>query len=796
MGSLRRLTRVALLAITCFLASCGSSQSRYQGYVDSGRHFLASGNLDKASVEFRNALQIEPHGAEALYLNGRVAEQRGNLREAVGYYQSALDVSPNDTRARAGLAKSFVLVGAPQRALDVIGPGLIDHPDDPDLLAARAAALHGIRDDVEARRDAERAVQAAPNNEDAIAVLAAILLKSGDAERAITLVHDAVGRIPGSIALRGVLASLYVTAGQESNAEEQMRQIIRLGPGELQPRAQLASRLVERHELDAAQQVLEQAVKDLPRKQEAQLALVAFLNTQRSQTQALQRLRDFSTADPDNDELRLALGTLQQKDGATAAADATFRQVIQHSGVHPAGLAARDCLAALELAANHVNAANRLIAEVLAVSPGDADALILRANLSLSHGDPADAIVDLRTVLRDQPRSVVLQRSLARAYVAKGQPALAEETLRAAVETLPESTALKIDLAQLLIQADRASQAVSLLEAAVQHTTDAADLREMLIQAYRANRDLAAAHRAAEDLKALRPEDATGYYLAGLIAQDQKRLDESARNLERAYQLRPTALEILTALTRSSLARGRPAEAVGRLRKVLSSKPDDAATLDLLGATYLESKEFSQAQEVLSHAVAVAPRSWPAWRDLARVKLAQNDTAGAIEAYRAGLGIAPTEPRLNTELAALFEKLGRTDEAIGIYSTWLKADPNSQPLVANNLAMLLVTYRTDAVSLDRARSLTQRFELSDDPSLLDTSGWVHYQRHEFPAAVALLERAADHSPDSKVIRAHLDLARNALAGATPATTATPVTVPDRKTPLPRPESGKLDNPPL
>ena len=412
MHSFCRLARAALLTVICLLAGCGSSQTRYQRYLESGRHFLASGNLDKASVEFRNALQIEPHGAEALYLNGRVAEGRGNLREAINYYQSALDVSPGDSRARAGLAKAFVLGGAAQRALDLIGPGLIDHPNDPDLLAARAAALHEMKDDAEARRDAERAVQGAPNNEDAISVLAALMLKTGDAERAITLVHDAVTRMPGSIALRRVLASLYVTAGQEPNAEEQMRQIIRLSPGELQPRLQLANHFVEQHELDAAQQVLLQAVKDLPHKQEAPLALVAFLNTQRSQAQALQALRDFSSADPDNDELRLALGTLQQKDGATLDATATFRQVIQHSGVHPAGLAARDCLAALELAAGHVDAAKQLIAAVLAASPGDDDALILRADLSLSHGDPADAIADLRTVLRDQPRSVIDRKSV------------------------------------------------------------------------------------------------------------------------------------------------------------------------------------------------------------------------------------------------------------------------------------------------------------------------------------------------------------------------------------------------
>ena len=91
------------------MAGCGNSHSRYQGYIERGRRYLVAGNLDKASVEFRNALQIEPRNDEALYLNGRVAERRGNLREAVEYFQSAVDVDPKDVRARAGLAKLFVL---------------------------------------------------------------------------------------------------------------------------------------------------------------------------------------------------------------------------------------------------------------------------------------------------------------------------------------------------------------------------------------------------------------------------------------------------------------------------------------------------------------------------------------------------------------------------------------------------------------------------------------------------------------------------------------------------------------
>ena len=747
------------------MAGCGGAHSRYQSYLERGRQFLAAGNLDKASVEFRNALQIEPHSDEALYLNGRVAERRGNVREAVDYYQSAVDADPNDARARAGLAKVFVLAGATQRALDVITPGLLDHPDDPDLLAARAAARHQLKDDFEARQDAERAVQLSPGNENALSVLAALALRAGDTDRAIALIRDAVAKSPDSVDLRRILASIYLTSGQTQNAEEQMRQIIHLDPTDMTPRLQLANHFVEAHELDPAQQILVQAVKDLPAKEGAKLALVDFLNLKRSHEEAQKALRDFIAHDPDNDELRLALGTLQQSDGATQDAIATYQEVIRRDGIHAGGMAARDRLAALEISAGQEDAGKKLIAQVLAESPRDNDALVMRAEMSLAHGDPTNAIVDLRIALHDQPRSVVLERTMARAYIAKGQPALAEETLRGASEAMPEDASLKIDLAQVLIQTDRASQAVALAEEAVQHTPDNAELRQTLIQAYMANRDLPAARQAAEDLKTLRPEDAGGYHLAGLIAHDQNRLDDSEKNLERAYQLQPASFDIISSLTRLSLERGRHAEAIDRLQHVLSHDANNVQVWDLLGGTYLETKDLAHAQEALNRAIAIAPRSWAAYRDLAEVKLAGNDANGAIEEYRVALQLAPTEPRLVTELAALYEKLGRVDEAIGLYEALLEQDPGTQQLAANNLAMLLVTYKTDAASLDRAQTLTAHFDLSDNASLLDTTGWVHFKRREYQDAVVVLERAADRSPDSKVIRSHLDMARTALANA-------------------------------
>src|SRR5262249_42368566 len=115
-------------------------------------------------------------------------------------------------------------------------------------------------------------------------------------------------------------------------------------------------------------------------------------------------------------------------------------------------------------------------------------------------------------------------------------------------------------------------------------------------------------------------------------------------------------------------------------------------------------------------------------------------------------------PALVTDLAALYERLGRIDDAIHQYETLHAHDPHLA-LASNNLAMLLVTYRKDRASLDKARQLSASFANSGNGALLDTHGWVTFKQGDYMAALAVLEQAVERAPDSKVIHYHLAMAQ-------------------------------------
>ena len=93
-----------------------------------------------------------------------------------------------------------------------------------------------------------------------------------------------------------------------------------------------------------------------------------------------------------------------------------------------------------------------------------------------------------------------------------------------------------------------------------------------------------------------------------------------------------------------------------------------------------------------------------------------------------------------------------------MYENIISREPGSVA-AANNLAMLLVSYRTDASSLERAEQLTGKLSQASEPSILNTRGWVKFKRGEFQESLSLLQQAVDKSPDSPLMRYHLGMAQ-------------------------------------
>jgi tetratricopeptide (TPR) repeat protein len=757
------LTVAVALAFASATGCGGGAQERKAAHVERGQAYLAAENYDKALIEFKNALQIDPKDTEALFEAGVAHEKLGRPGQAVASYEAAIDLSPKHDHlaARAGVARLYIMSGLPDRALELLKLALEQHPDDPTLLALRAVARKRQGDTVGALADAERAVKLAPDQELAVAVLSGLYLSAGDKARARTIIEQAVARLPKSVDLRLVLVRIYILDDDKPDAEAVLRELVRIKPHDAAHRVRLGQFYARTERPDDAEATYRQAIRDIPDDDGLKLSLIDFLATQRGDAVAERQLLRLIAESNHDSQLEFALAKFYESRGHPEQAETVFRQVMGREGLNAAGFLARDQLANLYVREKNVPAAINLVNEVLEKSPRDSDALFLRGVVSLAQGNPRPAIADLRAVLRDQPNSPWALRALARAHLANGEPDEAEQILRRSVEAAPNDLPSHLELAQLFIGIGKIEQAESLLAGVVNEHPDSAEAADLQFQVSMTTRDYAAAESAANALLAMRPKQAMPYLYEGRLAQARGHLDKAIDWYSKGVEAQPDALEPLTEQIRLIYSVKGAGAAMKQLEEFSSRYADNPLGPDAKGELLMREGKVSAAREAFEAAIRRAPKWWIAYRDLASEQLADKEYDAAIATLRNAEKVVDAPEAIDLELAQALERIDKTDAAIAEYEELLHRYPQAD-LAANNLARLLATYKSDNASLDRAKVLAARFAQSANPSFLDTYGWVLYKRGEVAASVPVLERVVATVSNDPVAHYHLGMAQSQL----------------------------------
>lgn len=755
-GRLVRTPLVAALAVVLTLTACTGAQTRKLEFMHRGQEYLAHGDYQRARIEFRNALQIAPKDAAVRYLNGVVAEDLGDARGAAQFYKGAIDEDPDDIPARARLGTLFFLYGSPKDALAEVRPSLVKHPDDPRLLVVRAAAGSHLNQPG-ALADADRAYELAPRSEDTVAVLTGLYIKAGRRADAEALLEKGIADIPDTVSLRLALVEQFQEAHESPKAEALLKQLVALQPKNPAYRIDLAHFYAVSNRLDEAEAALRQGLQGLPDSSAMRAALVDFLRSRRSPAAAETELHTLIAAHPDDANLHLQLAALYSADNQLSEAEAEYGKVISQDGAGQAAIEARDDLAGLRLRQHDTAGAESLIAQVLSKDPNNDDSLRMRAGLELAHGDARSAVADLRAVLRDEPDSIIDLRMLAAAQAASNEPDLAEQTLRQAMQEVPSDPSAALDLIGLLDRGGRQDRAAQVAVAlAQQHPKDPLVLAAAF-QAELTARSLKEATATAAALRNAAPRNPVGYYLSGLAADASADSAGAIAYYRKAIALAPDAREPLEALTRLYARQGKTDLALQELASVAQSQPKDPLPPALTGEIQFALKRLPEAAQSFTTAIALDPSWMPAYRGLAHVEVAQRNVDGAIHTLESARGKAKPPEAVDMDLASLYQGLGRSSDAVAAYQQGLKDNPSSDE-TANDLAMLLLTTRSDRASLDQALSVAQRFGNSSNPYYVDTLGWVQYKRGDLTRALSALGQAVNLAPSVPVLRYHLAMA--------------------------------------
>lgn len=759
--TVHRILRAAACGAALFaLAACGSKADRLQSSLDKGADYVRLADWDKANVEVRNVLQIDPKNAQAYFIAGQVAEGKREIQRAFGSYNKAVELKPDHFEAKVGVARIYLLAGDPVKAEKNLGEVLAVEPKHVGArtiqaaVAARNGNVAGAVAQAKALIDEQKSAPV-----DASMLLAGLYANQGNDAQALATIEAALKAQPKDLSLLRVAAQIAGSASAPALQDKTVsfyQRATAQAPKNIELWNAWALHHSRRREVDRAEEVLRASVKAEPDDSQRTLALLGFLSSQRGVDVAEKAFLAAIKDKPKDTVLQFGLVNLYR--GSERADDArrVLQQIIETNKDAP-GLVARNQLAAEHWQRGKVDAARSLVAEVLTASPRDNAALILRGRILLADGDARNAVIDLRGAARDQPGSAEVAGLLAQAHRRAGEPQLAREVLSDAVKFKPDNPELRLLLAADLADAKDFKAAGAEVDSAIKAAPGNLRAYDVKAQLAVVQKDLVSAEKVFVSYKTQYPNEPTGFVRLGQFYADQKRFDAALKEYDAAIRLAPQAPGPTLSAIGLLIAQRRFDEANARIDAMLARDPKQLLAYQLRGEVASARGDLAQAEAAHRKFIEQAPQATTGYLALARIALKRNDLAAALAVIEQGEKAIPSDPSLPATRAEWLSRAGRADEAIALYESLVKRAPDDDAF-ANNLAYLLVESKGDKTSLDRALALAQRFKGSSNPGHLDSLGWAHYKLGQYAEAVAPLERAASLAPDSPLLQLHLGLA--------------------------------------
>jgi tetratricopeptide (TPR) repeat protein len=353
----------------------------------------AEGKQAEAERQLEEVLKENPRSTEGLLLQGQIALQRGNGRDAVQVFRTVLKEQPD-------LADAYTLLG-------------------------RAHALLGETN--LARENFDKALAINPRLLDAQVALANLDIAEGRTKEARLRLEDLLKLDPGSVGGLGLLLALQVSERNWAATEQTLARLRAAGANTTAADLTEGDLLQARQEWEKARAAYERAAAASPEAPEPLVALVRLEIRQGKLPQAQSRLERVLAQHPKHPYALGLLGEVALLQGDAAGAKARFQQATR---IKPDWATPWLTWATLELSEQQPVEARRILLAGLAANPRNEELRLLLASSLSEAGQVEPAIQEYETILKQNPRAVLAANNLA-ALLAdqKGDPQSLERAL-------------------------------------------------------------------------------------------------------------------------------------------------------------------------------------------------------------------------------------------------------------------------------------------------------------------------------------------------------------------------------
>ncbi len=755
--------------------------------------------------KFKSALNTlakvaDQTSAEANLVKADTLLKLGEVTPALNTYSAVLDVQPDNTQARLGLAQAYAEQNQYQKSFKLLQELKAAQPNDPEIAFFEAKLAAGDGDLNQAEELLTNALQYLPNTDVITPVKANIL-------RALTEVLSRQGRPNEAMIYTKILSEAFPGMEVATGQYEEALQHAKIG--ELDKASDILESLIEKYpgfskatELLATINYLrgnqEEAAEYFEKDYDPELATdttnqIALINSikMNNPNEVVSILENAD--DLESNPTKLALyGTALLKTGATDKGVATLQKAINlypqdtHASIlladyynsisppkpetalnilnaayaeNPTDINILRTLSLQLLLIKQPDSAEQIIDRALKNSPDSADTYVLAGQFNQGIGKSSKALIQFQTATDLDPKNRLAWQGLGATQLKSGD---AEHALRSFIKAIEIDDSAPQVFKGYLLAAEKSGQ----IQQALERTESAFKQRKnfvaltALVDFYVSKKDFDTAYKSitageevfAIPLKELRTTTALQQSLSAISDRNYKAAKEAAM-------------------------------------EGLSYSPNSASLLKALAKAEIMQDEFSNAIAVANQLASARPELAAEIRGDAALK--QNDLSTALAEYKSAWNIKPSS-QLGKQIFLIFKQSNANDQATAFMNEWLTKIPSSS--TANTLqahSYLSEKNYQDAIPLledlasrqsnnvshinnlawayleigdSRAEEMARKAHAlaPNDPTILDTLGWIMVKKGETQEGLQHLRKAAELSPKNTAIQQHLSEAENQL----------------------------------
>ena len=750
---------VWLTVAVLLLAGCGGAEERKALYLEKAKLSLEAGDLDKARIELKNVLQIDPKDAQAYFQLGDIFDLKKEYRKAFNNYSKALELNPENLEYHAKIG-TYLLMLAGDINTAIKKRDLVLGKDKFNLsgLLLKANILLKQNNIAAAKKIAQDIFLKQSGHVDNAVFLSSIYLNNKEYEDSIDVINKCIKKNPNNRDLKSILANIYFSAGKLGLAEVEYKKILDSEPDFFSHYLKLAMFYRKTNKDDKAEEVLRNAIENDKESVNRKLALVNFTQQTIGNLGAINELKKFIVDAPEMADLRLALGKFFIVENMLGEAEKTFKSVVLDFSEGSEGVKSRVYLASLYMKKENIEEAVNIIDDAIKVSPNDSEVLFVKAKLLLIKKDYEGAISQLRLVTKDDPENIEAYLMLSDAHRANGELEQANETIKRAYSANRINVKGLIALARYHDKNKNSDELAKVIDQVL--LIDARNYEALSLKSTLLNKRkvFAEAKTYAEQMIELYPDMPNGYIQSVPPLLAENRGDEAVNLLEEGYKKADDKGEILELLVSLYTFLKKFDEATNTVQYAIREHGETAGLYMLQAKIQVASGNNDDAKTSLNKAKDLRPDWNMPYLVLAKIYTAEKQNQQAIEVLQLGLVELKGDLELSLELSKNYEVLGSYNEAISVYEKAYEKNTDNVVLI-NNLTVILSEHRNDKDSLKRAKQLADKLKsYGNNPLTLDTVGWVYYKIGDYAEAVTILKVVIEKSPTVAVFNYHYGMA--------------------------------------